>query len=185
MISIYECQWDAMVKPNVQTQMPRILFEDNQTTLLKAITDGSVYGFVTCDVETPAELQQEFDDAGFLFPFLVQKMEIDERHLSPYMKSRFLMQDRKVKAKTVVQTFNATQIFLHTELVRFYIARGLKISNLTNFVQYIGGYGLKNFADQITQMRKDATYAKDETKSLTCKLYGNSGYGLEFSLLNF
>ena len=177
LLSIYECQWDAFVKPDIPTQMPRILCNDDQSSLLHAIENGTVYGFVTCDVQTPTELQKEFSDAGFVFPLLIRKMELNETHLSPYMKTRFLMQDRNVKTTTTVQTYNANQIFLHTDLVRFYISRGLKISNITHFVQYIGGCSLKRFADQITQMRKDATYAKDETKSLTCKLYGNSGYG--------
>ena len=98
------------------------------------------------------------------------------------MKSRFLSREQKMKATTTVQIYNAQQIFLHTELVQFYARRGLKISNITHFIQYIGGRGLKVFAEQITKMRKEATYANDETKSLTSKLYGNSGYG---SLINF
>ena len=180
LISIYECEWNACVKTDIPTVMPRILCDDNQSTLLEGIRNGQLYGFVTCDVQTPEALQKEFADAGFLFPFLIRKMELNENHLGPYMKSRFLMQDRKLKAKTVVQTYNASRMFLHTELVRFYIDRGLEISNLNHFIQYIGGRSLKKFADQITQMRKDATYANDETKSLTSKLYGNSGYGLVF-----
>ena len=185
LISIYECEWDALVHTDVPTVMPRILCQDNQSTLLEGIRSGQLYGFVTCDVRTPPALQNEFAKAGFLFPFLIRKMELNDNHLGPYMKSRFLMQDRTLKVKTVVQTYNASNLFLHTELVRFYLDRGLQISNLSHFVQYIGGCGLKKFADKITQMRKDATYAKDETKSLTSKLYGNSGYGLvlEFKYL--
>ena len=93
------------------------------------------------------------------------------------MRSQFLIREQKMKATTTVQTFNAKQIFLHTKLVQFYAKRGLKISNISHFLQYIGGCGLKSFAERITKMRKEATYANDETKSLTCKLFGNSGYG--------
>ena len=179
LIAITECEWDALILPKINTQMPRILCDDNQITLLDGILSGELYGFVTCDITTPKTLQDEFEEAGFVFPPIIRKMDLNEEHLSQYMKSRFIMRDQKVQVRTTVQTYNAQQIFLHTELIRFYNRRGLKISNITHFIQYIGGYGLKKFADQITQMRKDATYAKDETKSLSSKLFGNSGYGFE------
>lgn len=176
-ISINECEWDRFKCPAIPTQMPRILYKDDQTSLLEGIKTGELYGFATCDVETPVSIQAEFEEAGFLFPFLIKKMELNEEHLSPYMHERFIEREQKFKSTTTVQCYNAKQIFLHTSLIQFYLSRGLKISNISHFIQYIGGCALKPFADQITQMRKDATYANDETKSLTSKLYGNSGYG--------
>lgn len=176
LIAINECDWDRFKCPQIPTQMPRILFKDDQNSILKGIETGELYGFLTCDVETPVAIQEEFEAAGFLFPFLIKKMEITEDLLSPYMQKRFIMREQK-PSTTTIQCFNAKDIFLHTSLVQFYLSRGLKISNITHFVQFIGGTALKPFADQITQMRKEATYANDETKSLTSKLYGNSGYG--------
>lgn len=78
LISIYECEWDKFIKPSISTDMPRILCEDNHTTLLAGILSGELYGFVTCDVSTPVEIQSEFEEAGFLFPFIIRKTDLTE-----------------------------------------------------------------------------------------------------------
>ena len=62
-----------------------------------------------------------------------------------------------------------------TEMVRVWIKMGMKISNITQFIQYIPGKVLLPFTEKVTAMRCEATYEKDEAKSLTAKLYGNSG----------
>ena len=111
LISINECDWDRFQCPPVPTQMPRILLTDDQNSILEGIQTGELYGFVTCDVETPVSLQEEFEEAGFLFPFLITKMEITEEHLSPYMHGRFIEREQKFKSTTTVQCYNAKQIF--------------------------------------------------------------------------
>ena len=62
-----------------------------------------------------------------------------------------------------------------TPLAEFYLSLGMKITNITKFVQYEGGAALKPFAEKVVNMRIEATYEKDEAKSNTAKLYGNSG----------
>ena len=173
-----ECQWNSMVKnlSRVHTAIPRILKEDNEETLLKAIEDGTVYGFVTVDVSTPQEMIDERLDAGFLFPPVISRMLIMEEHLSPFMKERMLAEDRKLsKTPSLVQCYHAKQIFVMTEMVRVWMRMGLKVCNLTEFVQYIPGKVLQPFVEKVTKMRIDATYEKDEAKATTAKLFGNSG----------
>ena len=60
-------------------------------------------------------------------------------------------------------------------MAQFYLSRGMKISNITKFIQYEGGKALKPFAQKVFDMRVEATVEKDEAKSNTAKLYGNSG----------
>ena len=49
---IRECQWKEMLRTMDKpvTQMGRILCQDNEESLLKAILDNDVYGFVVADV---------------------------------------------------------------------------------------------------------------------------------------
>merc|ERR1711911_99133 len=54
---------------------------------------------------------------------------------------------------------------------------GLKVSNVTKFVQYQPGRALAPFVKKVTEGRIAATYEKDEAKANTYKLFGNGSYG--------
>ena len=75
----------------------------------------------------------------------------------------------------MVQTYNASQLFVFTPVVKHYLERGMKIRNITQFVQYQPGEIFKPFTEKVTQGRIAATYEKDEAKANTFKLFGNSG----------
>ena len=178
LVVMRECVWQQKLKqlPMIQTDMPKILENDNEASLLSAIETGEVYGFITCDVTTPLEIIEERKAAGFLFPPIIKRMVINEENLSSFTKQQFEDQKRKLKKdETVVQTYNASGIFVMTEMVRFWMKMGLEISNVTEFVQYIPGKTLLPFTQKVTKMRCEATYEKDEAKATTAKLYGNSG----------
>ena len=178
LVVMRECVWKQKIKqiPMMETDMPRILQNDNEETLLDAIESGDVFGFCTVDVSTPLNIINERKAAGFLFPPIIKRMVIEEQHMSDYTKQQFENQRRKLKKdETVVQTYHADQIFVMTEMVRVWMKMGLKISNITEFVQYIPGKTLLPFTQKVTRMRIEATYEKDESKALTAKLYGNAG----------
>ena len=100
-IIMRECEWNPK-DFNVETQMPRILCLDNQDSLLTAIKNDKIYGFMVCDVQTPDEIQSEYLN-GHLFPPVIKRMVVEEKHLSPYMKKRFNARNKKVNQETVVQ----------------------------------------------------------------------------------
>ena len=62
-----------------------------------------------------------------------------------------------------------------TPLVKFYLDLGLKITNVTEFIQYSPGKGLLPFAKRVVQLRSEATDEGDHAKQLTAKLFGNAG----------
>ena len=112
-----ECTWKRFKKSQldlpVKTSLANILIEDDEASLLKGIKDNTLFGFLTCDVETPPELISEYVKNGFLFPPVIQRMELDERHLSPFMKERFIEENRKAKVKTVVQVYSIAYAHFH------------------------------------------------------------------------
>ena len=135
--------------------------------------------FSECDVESPEAMIEDHKRKGFLFPPIIKRMKLDERHMSPFMQQRYIEENKKPTGETVVQTYHGKQIFIMTPLAQFYLSRGMKIKNITKFIQYEGGAALKPFAEKVVNMRIEATHEKDEAKSNTAKLYGNSG---KFSL---
>ena len=178
LVTMRECVWKQEVKQlrNVDTVMARILEDDTEESLLNAIENGSVFGFVTVDVSTPQHIIDERLSCGFLFPPVIRRLVIEEDHLSEFMKQRMVAEDRKLSnTHSLVQCYNAKQIFVMTEMVRVWLRMGLKITNITQFVQYIPGKALLPFVEKVTKMRVDATYEKDEAKATTAKLFGNSG----------
>ena len=170
-----ECEWtrelNAMaLKP--KTEMVRILETDTETTLLENIKNGTIYGFAVCDVRCPDNVLEKYKH--FLFPPVIKHDVITEDHLSDYMRQRVAEEERKIGFETVVQVYNGDQLFLMTDIIKFYMDIGLEISNVTQFIQYIPAKVLKPFVDEVVGMRIDATREGDETKQTTAKIFGNA-----------
>lgn len=176
-----ECSWKKTLSSlgNIETDMPRILCQDTETSLLKAIKDDKIFGFLVCDVECDNSLAESLSSNGFLFPPIIERQTLTEEHFSQYMKERFIQENQKMSKDTVVQKFNGKQIFVMSNMAKLYLDLGLKILNITKFVQYIGAKTLLPFADKVYEMRVSATYEKDEAKAMTAKLFGNSGKTLD------
>ena len=135
LIIMRECTWNKM-KCEINfpaTALPRILLKDTEASLLEAIQNESIFGFVLCDVETPEEIRSQF--GSFLFPPIIQKMEIDESYLSPYMLNIAEKEGQKVKRTTLVQTYNCKQQLFMSPLIKMYLDRGLIVRNITKFIQ--------------------------------------------------
>ena len=111
---------------------------------------------------------------GFLFPPIVSRQVIDDEMLSPYMKELVDKQGKK-SGPTPIQTYHGKHLFLMTPLVRLYLDLGLKVTNITKFIQYVPGKCLLPFANKVVQLRSEATDDKDDAKQLTAKLFGNAG----------
>ena len=166
------------IDESINTDMPRILKTDTESSLLQAIKDESVFGFVLCSVRTPDHVIKRFTDASFLFPPVITRTVITEDLVSPFMQQRMTEQERKLSNReTLIQTYNADEVLLMTPLVKFYLDNEMEISNITEFIQYIPGRGLAPFVEKVVSMRVAATNEKDDAKQLTAKLFGNSGYG--------
>ena len=170
-----ECQWTRELKAlsfKPETEMPRILESDTEATLLDAIKTDSIYGFAVCDVRCPDNVLEKYKK--FLFPPIIKHEVITEDHLSDYMRQRVYEDERKLGFETVVQVYNGQQLFLMTDIIKFYMEIGLEISNVTQFIQYIPARILKPFVDEVVGMRIAATREGDDTKQLTAKIFGNS-----------
>lgn len=111
----------------------------NKETLLKAIIDGEVFGFICCDVTSPETMIQKHLRNGFLFPPVISKQVIGDDMLSPFMKEQNNITPLKNNEASPIQTYHGSNVFLFTPLVKLYIEMGLTVSNVTEVVQYFPG----------------------------------------------
>ena len=121
------------------TEIPRIMMTDNENSLLNAIRNDEVFGFVVADVSTPDNIREEF--GSFLFPPVVRRMTLNQDHLSDHMKKVCVEENRKLEFKTLVQTYSCEQEVLMTPLVKMYLERGIIVKNITRFIQFKAGRG--------------------------------------------
>ena len=151
---------------------------------MKAINDDEVFGFIRCDVTSPESMIQKHLKNGFLFPPVISKQVIGDDMLSSFMKE---LHDKTPKKSDLspIQTYHGTDLFLFTPLVKLYMEMGLKITNVTEVVQYFPGKCFLPFANRVVQLRSEATRDGDDAKQLTAKLFGNSGNFLKcYNLYN-
>ena len=170
-----ECEWFrelAAMETKPETEMARILEKDNEQSLLQAIQSNSIFGFAVCDVESSDEFLNKYKD--FLFPPVIKHETITNDHVSGYMQRRVTEEERKLDFKTVVQVYNGKQLLLMTDIIKFYLDIGIKVSNVTQFIQYVPEKILKPFVQEVVGMRIDATRQKDDTKQTTAKIFGNA-----------
>ena len=173
-----ECAWQKFKSSQLDlphdTALANVLHVDDEESLLKGIADNTLFGFLKCDVSTPIELIEEYNQAGFLFPPVIQRATITEEMLSPYMRQRYL-EEAKQPSETVIQSYNGKQIFVMSTMVNRWLKLGMEVSNISLFVQYQPGRALAPFVKKVTEGRIAATYEKDEAKANTYKLFGNGG----------
>ena len=86
-------------------------------------------------------------------------------------------ENRKPTQSTIIQRYNAKDQLLLTDLVKFYHSRGLVISNLKSFLQYVPGKPFDPFVQKCYESRVEAEKARDKTRSNTIKNVANNGYG--------
>ena len=166
LITIRECDWQIQkqqmsLKP--VTEIGRILCQDTESTLLEAIKNDEVYGFIVADVETPQSLVEAF--GSFLFPPIIQRMEIKSDMLSEFMAKVCLDEGVNVEARgpCPVQTYHGKQQLLLSTMVKLYMDRGMIVKNVTKFIQ------VRFFISRLL-VRLSSTYLAAVSISLSKKL---------------
>ena len=170
-----ECEWRECL-PNLRKfetpSFPKILHNyGTENEIIEGIISGELFGFIKCKIESPAEFIEK--NSMINFPPIIKRMNIDLDMVSPYMMDVCQKRGTKFPVETVVQGYSAENHLLFTPLARFYLAKGLKISNIQYFIQYRRDRALKDFVSKITTMRKDADRDGKPTKGTTAKLCGN------------
>ena len=174
-VSISGCEWHAQ-KFEIQftpSISPLLLERTVDTPKLLALTQqGSINGFMIVDISRTDGAQKWMD---INWPPIFQKEEILYQDLPEWMRPLF--SGTEFPCKTIVQKMNAKKILLHTELIKFYLENGFRVSKIWKFYEYQGMNCFKNVYDKVYRARVEATEDKDSMKATAVKLVSNSMYG--------
>ena len=180
----------------LQTSFPRILIDDCESSLLENILNESVFGFVQCDVESPASLVKE----NFLFPPIISHINLTEDMISPDILGKFhpgtyltiIQVDvkrgpsnfrSKLWARRTVGRIYFYWLLWWNIMWRSWVSKLWKFINLFNIIpDAASSHSLRkvdNFFFQIikwivTHLRNQARQEGNKTKGLTAKLIGKN-----------
>ena len=179
LVEIRGCEWNSKRKHfrNLPTpDMPLICNAfGSEREIIEGLRDGSLHGFVECDIHTPEAVLE--DILPLNFPPLISRQDITPEMVDDYMKQRCEAREIKIERSTLIQTYSREKFLIYAPLARFYLRLGLKITKVYKFIQYTECFPLQPFVEKITKGRIAAARAKNKGQELAFKLVGNSSYG--------
>ena len=184
---IWECEWRRRVNqlPNIKDFLRvfyRRAFGDDrpmsQDEVLRRVRDGSLFGFVECDLRVPEDLVHKFSE----MPPIFKNVQLDRSHLSEHMREyaeeRGLMTRPR---RCLIGSMRGDKILLLTELLKWYMEQGLVVDRVYRVIEFERAPVLRPFGESVTQARRAGDSAgADASQQLlasTAKLVGNSLYG--------
>ena len=181
-MEMYECEWWQLYKTNVVVkQHLRQSFPYkiplSEERLLERIKNGSLFGYVQCDIEVPPELREQFAN----FPPIFKNINVGRDDIRSLMKNYaeqegLLSQPRRM----LISSYSFENGTLITPLLLFYLSLGLVCKKIYRFVQYTP----KKCFNKFVQSAVDARREGDENPNSsvvaeTMKLLANSSYGYQ------
>ena len=179
---MWECEWWQSFKTNekiknyILSNFPykRPLSTDS---LLEKIRDGSLYGYIQCDLVVPDELKAKFSN----FPPIFKNTEIGSNDIGEYMKKYAIENDLlKHPQRMLISGFKQENCSIITPLFNFYMELGLQCTKVYRFVRYLPRKCFNKFVQSVVDARREG----DENPlsgvvAETMKLLGNSSYGYQ------
>ena len=178
---MWECEWHRMKKDRDVQHIVKSLdlckpkYNLNADTILEGVKNGSLFGVLLCDIETPDSLKEKFSEFCPIF----KNAEVSREDISPLMrdfaeKTKCLSQPRKM----LIGSYFAKKIFVITPLVKWYLEQGLVVTKVYEFVEYVPKQCFRGFGESVSEARRAGD--RDPGKSVLAnlmKLIGSSGYG--------
>ena len=136
-LRIFGCEWEKLKKsvPAILHSPFSSLFYTNhisQDDILLAIAENQFYGFVNCDIMCPPDVMKYWS----FYPPIFQRITPDFDLLSAEMKLFF---SAKKPTTQLSVGFNATSILLGSEVVRFYLEQGFRVTKIHYGLEYQKG----------------------------------------------
>ena len=146
--------------------------------LLAKIKDGSLFGYVQCDLVVPDELKSKFAN----FPPIFKSTDVGRDDIGDYMKN-YAIENEMLKHPQImlISSFKLENGTVITPLFNFYMELGLQCTKIYRFVQYSPPQKcFNNFVQSVVDSRREG----DENPlsgvvAETMKLLGNSSYGYQ------
>ena len=194
---IYECEFAQQKKDNPALKhscnelLPQFYIEYphqiSEKTILKNIMNGELTGLVQVDIEVPEKWPEGKEQDISPYEYFSEMSPIfcnSKVHFDVWgstMQSYTLSKksgDFSESRKLLVGGMAATKIFLATNLLQWYLEKGLKVTNIYEVVEYKFERCFEGFCDFISNARRDGDIEPaKEVLGETCKVLGNASYG--------
>ena len=125
---MWECEWwqnfktNEKIKNQIRSYFPykRPLSTDS---LLEKIRDGSLYGYIQCDLVVPDELKAKFSNFHPIF----KNTEVGRKDIGEYMQNYAIENDLlKHPQRMLISSFKLENGSIITPLFNFYMEFGLQ-----------------------------------------------------------
>ena len=167
LVEKWECDWDGPV--------PTVRKLNNTQEILDGVMDGSLFGFVQCDIHVPDELKERFAEMPPIFKNTTLKREDIGEFMMNYAVENGIM---KQPRRSLIGSYFGKKILLSTPLLRWYREHGLIVTRVYEFVQYDPKACFESFGQEVSSARRDGDVSPDKAIIAdSMKLLGNSSYG--------
>ena len=194
---IYECQFAELKKDNPAVKesckelLPNFYYENphpiSKKTILDSVINGELTGLIQVDIEVPekwphgkerevspyeyfSEMSPIFCNSNVHFDYWGSTMQSHtlSKKAGEFSESR----------KLLVGGMAAKKIFLATNLLKWYLDKGLHVSEIYEVVEYKFEKCFEGFCDYISDARRQGDVEPSkEILGETCKILGNASYG--------
>ena len=137
---MWECEWWQNFKTNEKFKnhiQSNFLYKIplSNDSLLGTIRDGSLYGYIPCDLFVPAELKAKISNFP---PFFQKNTEVGRNYIGEYMQNYAIENDLlKHPQRMLISSFKLEKCSAITLLFNFHMELGLQCTKVYSFVQYL------------------------------------------------
>ena len=143
-----------------------------EEAFLDKIKSDEFFGLIVVDIESPPEVVKRFSEVGFGTIF--RHMEVTESMVHPTYLAELKTSKRPFPLdKVLTLAFHGKQLLITTEFAKFYMSLGVKLTNITEALEYECDKPLENFVNSITEQRKEATRTNNTALQNVFKLVAN------------
>ena len=139
LVEMRECEWLKIRKqPEVShflKTLKSITFKRKLTfgKIVEGIRNKSLYGFLIVDIHTPNKLKEKFQD----FPFIIKNSFISQQDIADYMQNVAEEHNlSKKEQKHLISSYFAEKFLTNSEMAKFYLEMGLKITKIYKFIEF-------------------------------------------------
>ena len=186
LVVVWECDWRRCVTASPELRAFLAAFfkatygckrEANWTTesIVNRVLADQLFGFVECDIHVPSEKWEYFKEMSPIF----KNTEVSRDDLDGHMKT-FAQEEGFLKRpqRYLVGSMKGEKILLLTELLKWYLNKGLVVTRVYRVVEYERNALFRQFGLSITESRRQGDAdSSQKLKADTSKLIGNSAYG--------
>ena len=170
---------DPTLKQFVHDRMPPFYrnhrWMTKEPTLLKAVMENTLFGFLEVDIHVPDSLLSYFEG----MPPLFCNTDVNYNDIGPFMQQYVKDEGLSEKPRRLlISSMKAEKILLSSPYLRRLLQKGLVVTKIYQVIEYAPKRCFSQFVQDVSNARRAGDI--DEDKKMiaeTMKLIRNSGYG--------